>query len=301
MADQPPLRFAAILLRLGDDLLQPVVAPFRLEDLYRLVEDPPLAVGDVLGEHRRYLPGGEVSAVEPEGAVGVGGSRGARRGVDRHVVPPRTDVEPGELPFGVLLLHRGVLAVGIDDQEGDPLFEKLLQDDGGGVRLPAPGLGEDAAVLLDEGIGVELHLQVVPLQEADVEVPLREAQGHLDEVIVGPQNRISGAGRRRGHLQPPSGSDPDHPGEAQDPLLSPGVLLVDGAEAVGDVGPGDVDHLGHHPALRAISYLYVAPPGGLAGHQKLELEGGRLPHDDPDLVSQTTTTFRMGEDLPPPC
>ena len=196
--------------------------------------------------HLGHLPGGEVEAIETEGAVRSGIHGHLPRGVDGDGIAPRLDFVAGEVPHWIGLFHRGIFTMRIDYEQGYPSLQELFQNHRGGIGFSRTGLGQDAAMLLHQGVGIQLHLYIISAQHADVHISPGQAERGLDQLLVGYEHRISRTGRAGGKMELAAVEHTNNPGFGYHHLSR---IIISGrigelVYAIGGIGALNVLYLG---------------------------------------------------------
>jgi len=101
-------------------------------------------------------------------------------------------------------------------------------------------------MLLHQGIGIQLHRDIISSQHADVHISPGQAEGSLDQLFVGYENRISRSCRAGGKLELsalPHAYDPGLSYHHLSRIVIPGPIR-ELAYTVGGIGALHILHLG---------------------------------------------------------
>ena len=189
--------------------------------------------------------------------------------------------------------ERRVLAVRVDDDEGDASLEEFLDEDADGVGLAGAGLREDRDVFLDEAVDVEDDGALGAFEEPEVRALLGvagEAEDTLDEVRGGAADLGAGLERGPRHLEEsafvPVPDDLDLAGDVvarRGDLPLPhlhGLLERELRKAV------DVDDLAERETAGVFGrYVVETLDRGVAAHRETEFGRLHVSVDDADDVA----------------
>ncbi|OQB28424.1 MAG: hypothetical protein BWY13_00070 [Euryarchaeota archaeon ADurb.Bin190] len=101
-------------------------------------------------------------------------------------------------------------------------------------------------MLLHQGVGIQLHLDIISAQHADVHISPGQAERGLDQLLVGYEHRISRTGRAGGKMELAAVEHTNNPGFGYHHLSR---IIISGrigelVYAIGGIGALNVLYLG---------------------------------------------------------